>query len=71
MSDLNITVIENGPYKVEGACVLVGQDGAPLETREGKAIWLCRCGASANKPFCDGTHKEIGFADPSPKEEPA
>jgi CDGSH-type Zn-finger protein len=31
----------------------------PLE--EGRAISLCRCGASANKPYCDGTHARIGF----------
>lgn len=65
MSELHVTVIPNGPYKVEGPCDLLGVDGAPVETREGKAIFLCRCGQSSNKPFCDGTHKTIPFVDPA------
>ena len=63
---MDISIVPNGPYKVEGNCTLLGPDGAPLETREGKAIWLCRCGASSNKPFCDGTHNRIEFAPDSP-----
>ena len=69
MDELHITVIPNGPYKVEGPCEVQGADGAPVETREGKAIFLCRCGQSANKPFCDGTHKSIPFVDPEVAEE--
>ena len=61
MSELKVTVNKNGPYKVEGIAALTGADGAPLELREGKAVFLCRCGHSANKPFCDGSHKEKGF----------
>ena len=34
----------------------------PIEVPEGKAVFLCRCGASAKKPFCDATHSKIGFA---------
>lgn len=58
MSDAKytITITKTGPYKVEGACDLVDDDGQPIETREGKAFFLCRCGKSSNKPFCDGTH---------------
>lgn len=65
MDELNITVIPNGPLKVEGPCDLLGPDGSPIETREGKAIFLCRCGGSSNKPFCDGTHRRNGFEDPA------
>ena len=61
MSDLKITVSESGSYKVEGDVPLYDHEGNRLETREGKPFFLCRCGHSANKPFCDGAHKKIGF----------
>jgi CDGSH-type Zn-finger protein len=59
MSEVKITVAENGSYKIEGPVRLVDQDGNTIETREGKPFYLCRCGHSTNKPFCDGTHKRI------------
>ncbi len=55
-----IVVIKDGPYRV-GGVELVDQtlgQGATLER-----YTLCRCGASKNKPFCDGSHWEIGFKD--------
>ncbi len=61
MAELNITVTENGPYKVEGDLQLVDAKGNALESTPGQAIWLCRCGGSQNKPFCDGTHNDIGI----------
>jgi len=61
MSDVKITAVESGPYKVEGPIKLLDADGNEHEVREGKATWLCRCGASENKPFCDGTHNRIDF----------
>ena len=60
MSDVMITVTENGPYKVEGPVELLDQDGNPIENAR-STVFLCRCGASTNKPFCDGTHSRIGF----------
>ena len=56
-SGIRITVSESGSYKVEGDATLVDAEGNAIETREGKAFFLCRCGHSANKPFCDGSHK--------------
>ena len=56
-----ITVTEAGPYAVVGAVQVVGEQraqGAPMEH-----YTLCRCGASKNKPFCDGTHWSVGFTD--------
>ena len=50
---------ENGPYKVEGPVEVVRADGEVVSS-EGK-VFLCRCGGSQNKPFCDGTHKKKGF----------
>ncbi len=64
MSDVRITVSANGSLKVEGEIDLVDSEGNALPTREGKAIFLCRCGQSANKPFCDGRHKTCDW-DPT------
>ena len=55
-----LTPYRDGPYLVRGEFELTDQDGAVIETRRG-TIALCRCGASRMKPFCDGTHKSIGF----------
>jgi len=64
MSQVKITVRPNGPYRVEdpsGVVELVDARGNKYDLT-GKPIFaLCRCGASANKPFCDGTHSKIGF----------
>ena len=52
----------NGPYVVEGNTVTV-VDWAGHEYRvQAPRFALCRCGASASKPFCDGTHSRVGFA---------
>jgi CDGSH-type Zn-finger protein len=68
MSDVTVVVSANGPYKVTGGVALVGPDGGTVPGGDGDPIFLCRCGGSKNKPFCDGTHREIGFhtdSDPS------
>ena len=60
MSDLpRITPREDGPLVVEHPPRLTGPDGAEIETKAVAA--LCRCGASKNKPFCDGSHNDVGF----------
>jgi CDGSH-type Zn-finger protein/uncharacterized Fe-S cluster protein YjdI len=56
---LKVTPIKNGPLMVEGSLEICGASGRTI-SRETKS-WLCRCGQSANKPFCDSTHKKIGF----------
>ncbi|HET7230584.1 MAG TPA: CDGSH iron-sulfur domain-containing protein [Longimicrobium sp.] len=58
---VTITVRNNGPYRVEGPIRLVDADGNEYPVPAGKGISLCRCGASTNKPFCDGTHSKLGF----------
>ncbi len=60
MTDVTITATEDGPYKVEGPIDLRDQDGNPIENTR-STVFLCRCGASTKKPFCDGTHSKIGF----------
>lgn len=53
------SLIKNGPVEVKGDFRITGSDGKLIET--GKTIYLCRCGGSGNKPFCDGTHNKNGF----------
>jgi CDGSH-type Zn-finger protein len=55
-----ITPLDNGPYMVEGELELVSPSGQPIQVRGSKAF-LCRCGGSTRKPFCDGTHSRIFF----------
>jgi len=49
----------DGPLFLRGRLRIVGDDGEVV--REDTRVALCRCGGSANKPFCDGTHRRIGF----------
>ncbi|GLZ77624.1 iron-binding protein [Actinorhabdospora filicis] len=51
----------SGPYWVRGGVTVEAADGGEYEVRN--RVTLCRCGASANKPFCDGSHAAIGFRD--------
>jgi len=64
MATVKITIRKNGPYRVEapeGIIELVDADGNKYDLTGKPAFSLCRCGASVNKPFCDGTHSKIGF----------
>ena len=54
-----VDVVEDGPLLVTGGIPVDRADGEPLQTRNRMA--LCRCGASGNKPLCDGSHAEVGF----------
>ncbi|MEE8466222.1 MAG: CDGSH iron-sulfur domain-containing protein, partial [Dehalococcoidia bacterium] len=56
-----IGVLADGALWVSGGITVERRDGKPLEVRN--RITLCRCGESANKPFCDGAHKDVGFTD--------
>ncbi len=58
-SIMKIEVTANGPYMIKTECLIVHSDGRE-ETKTGK-VSLCRCGASQNKPYCDGSHRRIGF----------
>ncbi len=55
-----IKAAKNGPYLVPGPMTYTDAEGN-RHTAEGSTIALCRCGHSANKPFCDGSHKKAGF----------
>src|SRR5438132_639458 len=69
MTDVTIRPKSNGPLIVEGPVRIVTPDGrelTPPPRKDGKpaeVVVLCRCGGSATKPFCDGTHKRNGFQD--------
>ncbi|MEN8201866.1 MAG: CDGSH iron-sulfur domain-containing protein [Bacteroidota bacterium] len=53
-------VIEGGPLEVSGSFRVVNTQGRIIENKE--PVYLCRCGGSSNKPFCDGTHNRNGFS---------
>ncbi len=57
-----VTAVDDGPYAITGGIDLVGASMAAEASRE--HFTLCRCGASKNKPFCDGSHWGVGFKDP-------
>ena len=59
--DAVIRSLRNGPYEVCGNIELCAGDDSDLSADD--PYYLCRCGASGNRPFCDGSHKRTGFAD--------
>jgi CDGSH-type Zn-finger protein len=62
MEEVVIKVRHNGPYKVTGPIRIVDADEKEYDLSEkSDTIVLCRCGGSTTKPFCDGTHSQIGF----------
>ena len=71
---VTVKVLTDGPLIVTGECKVEDAQGNPIPAKAGDSIALCRCGASANKPFCDGAHKTCGFVGnegaPGPKANP-
>ena len=62
MSDVKIDLRPNGPLLVTGPITLNDTQGKSYDLGGKETIALCRCGHSANRPFCDGAHKACGFA---------
>jgi CDGSH-type Zn-finger protein len=58
-----ITPAINGPLRIEGDFEIADPSGKLFGLAGRTAISLCRCGHSANKPFCDGSHRQVGFTD--------
>lgn len=58
--DVTIDILEDGPLIVKGLETLKNSRAESIDASE--TLALCRCGQSANKPFCDGTHKKVGFS---------
>lgn len=67
---VTVTACANGPLIVRGDIDLVDERGEPIEPRR-RTVALCRCGASAIRPFCDGSHRTIGFRTEPPARTPA
>lgn len=62
MPDAKVIVRNNGPLRLEGEDILItDQDGNTYNLAGRTVVSLCRCGLSANKPFCDGAHGREGF----------
>ena len=57
-----VVVNEDGPLEVMGEIELIDADGQAV--RRSRHLYLCRCGNSRNKPYCDGSHRRVRFEDP-------
>jgi CDGSH-type Zn-finger protein len=67
-AEARITPYRDGPLLVRGPFLLTDQDGNEIATGR-ETVALCRCGKSRTRPFCDGTHRLIGFQAPSGREQ--
>ena len=61
MSTTKVTVLNNGPIIIEGEFAVYDANGNEYGLAGRKKLGICRCGLSAKKPFCDGTHGREGF----------
>jgi CDGSH-type Zn-finger protein len=62
MSDVKVIARNNGPLRIEGEGFTVhDQEGRTYGLAGRTVVSFCRCGQSANKPFCDGSHGRVGF----------
>lgn len=69
MAGTKVTVRNNGPLRIEGDFEFVDMQGVPFGLAGRTGISLCRCGHSEDKPFCDGSHKRLGFQSECPARE--
>ncbi len=67
---VTITACPDGPLLVRGELDLYDEAGEPVQPNR-RTVALCRCGASAIRPFCDGSHKLVGFRTSPPPRTPA
>lgn len=54
-----VSIFKDGPIEVKGVFQMTDADGNVVKDMD--KVFLCRCGQSGNKPFCDGAHKKVGF----------
>lgn len=71
MPETTITVRDNGNLRISGSFEIVDAAGNVFPVEPGRPVFLCRCGHSESKPFCDGSHTRVGFQSvvraPSPE----
>ncbi len=60
-SNARFKITAGGPLEITGHFRVVNSSGKIIE--KGGPVFLCRCGGSSNKPYCDGSHKRNGFSD--------
>lgn len=61
MAEVTIQPLKNGPLLVKGPIQLLDAQGKPMPVKPDQPAALCRCGHSASKPFCDGSHQKAKF----------
>jgi CDGSH iron-sulfur domain-containing protein 3 len=61
MAETTITVRDNGNLRISGSFEIVDAAGNVFPVEAGRPVFLCRCGHSKNKPFCDSSHSREGF----------
>lgn len=61
MAGTKITVRDNGSLRIEGDFEICDSEGGVFGLAGRTSVSLCRCGHSENKPFCDGSHRKVGF----------
>ncbi len=54
-----VRINRNGPIKVVGTFNIIGVNGERLESSSPNQVYICACGKSKNKPFCDGSHNRV------------
>jgi CDGSH-type Zn-finger protein len=61
---MKVRIVENGPIVLDTTEAIGIAGGSATASKPGP-VFLCRCGQSANKPFCDGTHRKVKFEGPA------
>jgi CDGSH-type Zn-finger protein len=62
MTSIKLTALPDGPYRLDGQITIFDPEGQPIPPiAAGAPVFLCRCGRSADKPFCDGSHARAGW----------
>jgi len=65
VDNVKVTATKNGPIHIKGPVLFKDSSCGckAVKSVEETDIWLCRCGHSENKPYCDGSHKRVGYRD--------
>ena len=61
MANVTIKALKSGPYEVSGGVLVLDYTGKEYAESQIDPLYLCRCGHSKTKPFCDNSHEDIGF----------